>query len=190
MCWHQLQMIITFFSACSLHLLNPSVWATTNIDTDLKNPPFLARIPSIICWWGNRSGNLVQLSYRRELLDYASITSPAYTPLNGIYNYGLRLSYLSPLWLQHLDMADRLVPDRAFLRSRSQAGVIFGNLWPLEHVPLQRTNGGAALSRSRAPDSTTVKMALLNARSILNKTFIINDFFTSQNLDCMFVIET
>ncbi len=77
-----------------------------------SNPPFLARIPSIICRvpgcflhrkrrlrrWGKCSGNLVRLRrafrYRRELLDYASVTLSAYAPLNGFYNYGLRLSYL------------------------------------------------------------------------------------------------
>lgn len=35
-----------------------------------------------------------------------------------------------------------------------------------------------------------VKMALVNARSAVNKTFILNDFFTSRSLDFLFVTET
>lgn len=98
-------------------------------------------------------------------MDHAFVTSLACAPVDEIFKYGLRLSHISSLWPRHLDTADRLVPDRAFLRSSSQAGVNFGNLRALEYA-LQRTNGGAALSRSQALDSTTVKMALLNARSI------------------------
>lgn len=122
-------------------------------------------------------------------MDHAFVTSLACAPIDKIFKYGLIFSYFSPLCPRHLDTADRLVPDRAFLKSSSQAGVNFGNIRALEYA-LQRTNGGAALSRSQALDSTTVKMALLNVRSILNKTYIINDFFTSQNLDFMFITET
>lgn len=48
---------------------------------------------------------------------------------------------------------------------------------------------------SRAPldtttSSTTLKMALVNARSLSNKTFILNDFFISHALDVLFVTET
>lgn len=38
--------------------------------------------------------------------------------------------------------------------------------------------------------STTVKMTLVNARSLSNKSFILNDFFTSHSLDFLFVTET
>ena len=33
-------------------------------------------------------------------------------------------------------------------------------------------------------------MALINARSIANKSFILKDFFTSQGLDVLFITET
>lgn len=35
-----------------------------------------------------------------------------------------------------------------------------------------------------------VRMALVNARSAVNKTFILNDFFTSRSLEFLFVTET
>lgn len=46
----------------------------------------------------------------------------------------------------------------------------------------------------RAPpllkDLTPVRFSLVNARSLANKTFILNDFFTSKDLDMLCVMET
>ncbi len=39
-------------------------------------------------------------------------------------------------------------------------------------------------------DSLLIKMALVNARSLCNKMFILRDFFTSKSLDVLFVTET
>ncbi len=39
-------------------------------------------------------------------------------------------------------------------------------------------------------DSLQIRMALINARSMVNQTFILNDFFTSRDLDFLFVTET
>lgn len=39
-------------------------------------------------------------------------------------------------------------------------------------------------------DSLPLRMALLNMRSVVNKTFILHDFFISQELDFMFMTET
>ncbi len=36
----------------------------------------------------------------------------------------------------------------------------------------------------------SVRMVLVNARSLTNKTFILNDFYTSNNLDFLFIVET
>lgn len=44
-------------------------------------------------------------------------------------------------------------------------------------------------SRS-SQEADTVNMALVNARSFLNKTFILNNFFTQHNLDFLFISET
>ena len=49
------------------------------------------------------------------------------------------------------------------------------------------------MTRKHTTSSTaepTLRLALINARSITNKTFILNDFFTSRNLDFMFLTET
>ncbi len=43
---------------------------------------------------------------------------------------------------------------------------------------------------SQEPNQLEIKMALLNARSVLNKTFLLNDFFLSNNLDFLFITET
>ncbi len=48
------------------------------------------------------------------------------------------------------------------------------------------------MSRAIQPvgESIRVKMALVNARSLVNKTFILHDFFSSNVLDFLFVTET
>ena len=38
--------------------------------------------------------------------------------------------------------------------------------------------------------STAIKLAFLNIRSLKNKSFLINDFITTNNLDFMFLNET
>ncbi len=43
---------------------------------------------------------------------------------------------------------------------------------------------------SQESNQLEIKMALLNARSVLNKTFLLNDFFLSNNLDFLFITET
>ncbi len=60
-------------------------------------------------------------------------------------------------------------------------GINFGNITLLKHAPL---------SSRRSACTTTAKMALVNARSISNKSFILNDFFTSHSLDFLFITET
>ena len=44
--------------------------------------------------------------------------------------------------------------------------------------------------QSVSSKSTTLKLALINARSVSNKTFILQDFFSSHNLDFLFLTET
>lgn len=39
-------------------------------------------------------------------------------------------------------------------------------------------------------DPVQIKMALINARSVVNKTFILRDFFTARSLDFLFITET
>lgn len=78
--------------------------------------------------------------------------------------------------------------------------------WGLEAVPLpvrvrgwiQFRKGGVdssvlrQLRRVMLPLSVahTLRLALIDARSLANKTFLLNDFFTSHELDFMFLTET
>jgi len=59
-----------------------------------------------------------------------------------------------------------------------KGGVNHGNLRSLSYVT--RTTS------SPAP----VRAALINARSLVNKTFFLNEFFSQHNLDFLFVTET
>lgn len=42
----------------------------------------------------------------------------------------------------------------------------------------------------RSPEQVLSKMALINARSLVNKTFILNDFVVSNDLDMLLITET
>lgn len=66
---------------------------------------------------------------------------------------------------------------QAFTRTR-RGGVNLHNLRPL--------------LRARQTDTASLQlnMALINARSLLKKTFILNDFFISQTLDLFLITET
>lgn len=67
---------------------------------------------------------------------------------------------------------------------------------------LRHRNGGVNVSNlrslkqdkcmdfSQVDNTISVKMALINARSMVNKTFILNDYCSSNNLDFLFVTET
>lgn len=48
------------------------------------------------------------------------------------------------------------------------------------------------LHRTTHTDEDTIKLkiGLINSRSVMNKTFLLNDFFTAQGLDFMFITET
>lgn len=59
-------------------------------------------------------------------------------------------------------------------------GVDFLNLRPLDRVA----------SAATASEDQTLRLALFNVRSLANKTFLLNDFFTSRELDLMFLMET
>lgn len=74
-------------------------------------------------------------------------------------------------------LCGRLVWHRCVKRA-----VDFRNIRSLEYVK------SADLIMDTGPRQ--MKLALVNARSISNKSLILNDFFTSQDLDFLFVMET
>lgn len=68
------------------------------------------------------------------------------------------------------------VPSRLRVRSGQ---VNFLNIHPLQHFQF------------RLPSThLTAKVSRLNCRSLSNKSFILNDFFTQQDLDLLFLMET
>ncbi len=69
-------------------------------------------------------------------------------------------------------------------RHKVSRGVNTNNL---RYIEAAVVSVGASVS-TREPG--TVNMALVNARSLLNKTFILNDFFIQHDLDFLFISET
>ncbi len=78
-------------------------------------------------------------------------------------------------WIRPVVPVFHSIPPKVLLR---RGGVDLINLRPLCHP-----------SRS-VGDPIVVRMALVNSRSLVNKSFILNDFFTSRGLDFLFVTET
>lgn len=81
-------------------------------------------------------------------------------------------------WIRPVVPAFDSAPSQVFLPRLHRRGVNLMNLRLLCHVS------------QLAYESISVKMALVNSRSVVNKTFILNDFFTSQCLDFLFLTET
>lgn len=73
----------------------------------------------------------------------------------------------------------RYVPSREKL----QRGVNFDSL---RLIPKTSLHKSSLLGENMTP----LKMALINTRSVTNKTFLLNDFFSSNNLDFLFITET
>ena len=60
----------------------------------------------------------------------------------------------------------------------------------LATVPLQANTPSNRKQKSVSDKTPILKMALINARSVSNKTFLLRDFFSSHNLDFLFLTET
>lgn len=97
--------------------------------------------------------------------------SAAWRPLVLAYRW------LRPVLPLHLSPVSRADLHRVGICSRRQ-GVTQGNLHSLKR---------AFSSPVTIPPP---KMALINARSLVNKTFLLNDFYSSHNLDFMFITES
>ena len=112
---------------------------------------------------------------------------PGLLPTPSYFSPGLRLAP-SPLLLPAASPGPPMAPAFHAMttalppghhRAR-RGGVVFTNLCPLRR---------AAASATVTPQ-VTLKIALINARSLANKTFLLNDFFTSRELDFMCLTET
>ncbi|RXN12338.1 RNA-directed DNA polymerase from mobile element jockey-like protein [Labeo rohita] len=83
----------------------------------------------------------------------------------------------------------------------SSTGITEGDLSIGPSPPVRvrvRIRGGVDSSHLRSlgcavssdSDDRTLRLGLINARLLANKTFLLNDFFTSRELDFMFLTET
>lgn len=153
-------------------------------------PPYLESIPPYLwrpsCWLprnsrrrkrGKRGGVLIKLkmSLASSLHDPCRLPAGPFTDYSG---YDLRSSteyryrWLRPV----LRDTGVLLPCCRPVRI-SQRGCVPGNLRSLSRF-------------SRQSDRCSVHTALINVRSLTNKTFILNDFFTTHDLDFLLLTET
>ncbi len=120
---------------------------------------------------GRRAGFAVKARaawmLERRLMSLEDCSSESLTCLRSV---------CSDFWIP----ASRVVTQR----HKVSRGVNTNNL---RYIEAAVVSVGASVS-TREPG--TVNMALVNARSLLNKTFILNDFFIQHDLDFLFISET
>ncbi|KAI2647331.1 Transposable element Tc1 transposase [Labeo rohita] len=176
-------------SAC--HLLLSCLISDVECVFNKQHESLITDIPDCICRWplnnlrrkrrrkrGCRGGLAIKLKAR---LHAGCIPSPFPEPLHG-GSVVWRLVDQAHRWLRPVlplfpPSAPRLGLPRIGCYVR-RTGAAPGMLRPLCRVPL---------SPGAVPPPN---MVLINARSVANKTFLLNDFFSSQNLDFMFITES
>lgn len=129
---------------------------------------------------GKRGGIRVRLKAYLHSLDASSYhvfinTLSSFHVLWGCFCYRLPCHcWISPVGhCAHLDSPAECPPVRSWVRL-SRGGVNYNNLRLLRSVPAFN-------------NLTILWMALLNVRSLANKTFILNDFFLSSGLDFLYL---
>lgn len=130
-----------------------------------------------------RRGNCVRI--RRDVsISSAHLSTCPFTPSyghRGLYlarrSWDVRYACHLPIIPDRRQSDEFCAPARLCVRNR---GVNLRNIKSLKYVRQSQTQ--TVVSH--------VKMALVNARSVSNKTFILNDFFTSHELDFLFLTET
>ena len=161
-------------------------------------PPLLADIPAYLLHVkdslprrrkrhrrrGTRAGRLVRVKAWLAISPESAQFSRSDPPEYGAYR---RLSSRRPPALVRTWLLPVVDPYEEFhgLRSvlprlRRLGGVNHGNLKPLSR----------AARAANTAASTATRCALLNARSVKKKSFILNDLFSSHALDILFVTET
>ncbi|KAL6461735.1 hypothetical protein MHYP_G00298800 [Metynnis hypsauchen] len=139
---------------------------------------------------GRRAGALVQL--KRLLGDP---TTPAGVRISAEAE-GLQRYHIAPrswdnryVWLRVVDLAGGAPGCWAGSYGCTQSK----DFKPVELAVKRRGVNPANLRlipRSQKKEDRLCKLALLNIRSLSNKTFLINDFISSQELDFLFLTET
>ncbi len=139
-------------------------------------PAYLLRVPAVTLRRKRRrrrrkrAGVLVKLKILRRSTCW---TDPRH-PVRGSHLRCLR--WIQPVVPSHPAAGClQAPPSRCRVRN---GGVDLRNLQPLR------------CGSTQAREGITFNLALLNARSLANKTFILNNFFTSRELDFVFLTET
>ncbi|KAK5851193.1 hypothetical protein PBY51_002007 [Eleginops maclovinus] len=154
-------------------------------------PPVLASLPSYL--WrlpvrlprnsrrrrrGKRGGVIRRLKAHLALSSTYSARHPLFGPSKDGAGYGIRgsVDYSYRWLLPAVPEAGHPLPCRRHVRIRRR-GCALENLRLVNRA-------------SQQTDRRLVRMALINTRSVVNKTFILNDFFTSHSLDFLLLTET
>ena len=124
---------------------------------------------------GKRGGALVHL---KAYLTASSVNYPRLGCHGPPAARQVRDRWIRPVFPELRTLRGPLAAPPARLTAPGPRGVQHAHL-----RQLRRTTPSASPERKLC-------MALLNARSIANKTFLLNDFFTSRELDFMFLTET
>lgn len=153
-------------------------------------PPFASNIPDFLCRWpfdaprrrrrrrrGKRAGVTIRIKFGFLFGSTrpSDFPSPAPWPISG--RYVVRRSLEKPYrWIRPI------VPGFLDVPARPISPQIHG----VNHGVLRLLNLGYPLPCKSPP----IRMGLINVRSLVNKTFILHDLFTSKDLDFIFLTET
>ncbi|GAA6091141.1 uncharacterized protein LOC106530015 [Tachysurus ichikawai] len=143
----------------------------------IPHSPFkLCGSPGCVCWFtrrrrkrGTRAGIMVKLKKLSLVCGLVVEMRPSFSV--PVVPPASRPPLIRTLWMRRWE----------------SRGVNCANLHHLKRVGSGELS---AHSTGTCLDSITVNMGLVNARSIVNKTFILNDFYISHCLDFLFITET
>lgn len=154
-------------------------------------PPFIASIPAYL--WrepclplrrnrrrkrGKRGGIRVRLRAYLTSSSTCDRGHPCFGSSAGFIGCNVRSLACNYRWLRSIVPGSECPSPRYWNRKRSsKRGCVLGNLRPLSRAS-QRT------------ERRSIHMALINTRSLTNKTFILNDYFMTNALDFLLLTET
>lgn len=106
-----------------------------------------------------------------------------------ILNSGARqTAELLPSYLLHFLPATSTSLRWNTRREMRRRGMVHSNLRSVRRAGPMKLS--AVSSSNRPVESTIVLMALINARSVVNKPFILNDYYVTYGLDFLLITET
>ncbi|KAJ8390496.1 hypothetical protein AAFF_G00102930 [Aldrovandia affinis] len=143
---------------------------------------------------GKRAGALVKLRYLARSCSISPSSFPLHLFDDGsdqrscyFHQHSMEPRYASlrPVWPVRDELPQAALNIPARLRVK-RGGAVLHNLRPLAWMPPPSDHEATAV----VPTPVEVKMALINANHISNKTFVLNDFATKNGLHFLMVTET